>query len=109
MSRSQLRSSSYEKRLGRMSDMAEGFNPPDTEPFKRLACSVILSVAKSWIKGHKNEACRDFFLSEDYLFWAFMANIDIEGEAILDALERNGGVSAITTRNLYNYILTEEK
>lgn len=84
-------------------DRIEHMNPPDDEPFKRLACGVILAVAKTWTpnKGNRNLTAREFFTSEDYLLWAFLAGVNVEGKDILKALEENGGLNKRMMRDLY--------
>lgn len=94
----------------RWTDRIEHINPPDDEPFRRLACGVILAVAKTWVptKGNRNITAREFFLSEDYLMWASMAGVNVEGEDILKALEENGGVNRKMVRDLYVRPFEEE-
>ena len=78
----------------RAKEREENMNPPDEKPFKQLACAVIFSAAKNWhgTDPDRNRSVTAFFRSEDYDFWANIAGIDVDGETIINALARNGGI-----------------
>lgn len=68
--------------------------PPDDLPIRALACAVIFEMAKTYRSKHESWK-RDsiqFFRSEDYEWWAHVAGVNVSGEMILRALEKNGGV-----------------
>lgn len=81
------------------------FKDPVANGVQKMACAVIFNAAKGWVSGRNqgetdriNYEIREFFRSDDYDFWASLAGIDVSGEAVLEALERNGGVDKYFVR-----------
>lgn len=66
----------------------------DLEPYKLLACAVILDAAKIFNPDSPMciRECENFFLGPDYRWWAGIAGLKKDGQDILDALKRNGGL-----------------
>ena len=83
----------------RRRERKENMNPPDDQPFSRLACAVIYSVAKNWRHSGNpdrdkiaNRHVVDFFTGPDYMFWRNFTGIKVDGADIVAALAENGRI-----------------
>ena len=68
----------------------------DPEGMKRLANAVILSAIKQWHPKSDNRYIRSFLEGDDFIFWSSIAGLNIDGPAVISALEKNGGIFKVS-------------
>lgn len=84
------------------------------ESLSQLAVGVILETCKMYQKPYRchNDSCegcairaecnrdvREFLTGDDFQFWKALGDLEVSGEAILEALEKNDGVSDLRFMN----------
>ena len=72
-------------------DQRKHYDPMIT-PWKDLAIAVIFEALKEYVPGAENQHVTEFFESDDYILWSWLADLRVDGATVLHALERNNGI-----------------